>query len=337
MITYEEFKQELINSMNDMANNSDIVTGIHTGITNRTNMNEAECLTVSFVDGNVSPTAYIEELYAEYLDGYATIPEIARTELRKLEEAHNAFPQMDLDSFKSRIDTAAIFLQLINRERNESIRESCAHIAIADLIAVPKYRMQINNEVFGSILITRDIQTNLFQMTDDELLSLARANTQNQNYIITDIGSVVSGMMGYSSAEDIDIPKTPGVFVITNESMTFGASAMISQKCMQQDLPAKLGGNGNSSAYLIPSSVHELIAISEDAVADPAELKDICHSVNESCLEPKDYLSSNIYYYDGIRHKIEICNSLEDLEQIKSYQLQQNSAQSQSAGRKVTI
>ena len=56
-----------------------------------------------------------------------------------------------------------------------------------------------------------------------------------------------------------------------------------------------LGGN----YYLLPSSVHEFLVVPEERGIKPEELKKIVREVNETQLEREDFLSDEIYYFDG--------------------------------------
>ena len=59
--------------------------------------------------------------------------------------------------------------------------------------------------------------------------------------------------------------------------------------------------------YILPSSIHEVLLISERCGRAEEELRDLVHAVNTSALKETDYLSDSIYKTD-IRHKtIYIC------------------------------
>ena len=53
------------------------------------------------------------------------------------------------------------------------------------------------------------------------------------------------------------------------------------------------------SFYLIPSSVHEFILIKDDGTPKAKDLNKMIKNVNETVLEPRDYLSDQCYHYDA--------------------------------------
>ena len=61
------------------------------------------------------------------------------------------------------------------------------------------------------------------------------------------------------------------------------------------------------SFYILPSSTHEALIIPATAeTGNPVQLKNMVMEVNESCVEPEDYLSDEVYYYDAEREMISI-------------------------------
>ncbi len=335
MQSYEQFKEELIKAMRQMVQSGSEITEIKYGNTTKTNNNNTETIFAVFNNGNVSPVIYVEELYSEFAEDYLTVNEIAERELHKIEEGHRLFSEFDVSNFKNNPELDNIYLQVINREMNTGIASTCAHIDIEDLMAVPRYRIHFNEDHSGSILINRDIQHEVFSMTDDELLSIAKKNTLSQEYEIKNIGSILLGFLNKPNSEQIfndETPDIPNMYVITNKEQMHGASAILSLNTMSS--LQKLFGE---SCFLIPSSVHELIALPESMVDDPKNLQDICISINKSCLNERDILGNNIYHYNGEKNKLEICNSIEQLAEIKSRDNTLTQDIHQNTGRRIAI
>ena len=55
--------------------------------------------------------------------------------------------------------------------------------------------------------------------------------------------------------------------------------------------------------YLLPSSIHEWIAISTEMM-DPKELAEMVQSVNAEQVELSERLSNNVYHYDKEQRKV---------------------------------
>ena len=62
----------------------------------------------------------------------------------------------------------------------------------------------------------------------------------------------------------------------------------------------------DSNLYIIPSSVHEVLVLSEKLGDDKKSLQEMIRMVNETHLEPQDILSDSLYFYDRNDEKISI-------------------------------
>ena len=58
--------------------------------------------------------------------------------------------------------------------------------------------------------------------------------------------------------------------------------------------------------FLLPSSIHEFIAIPYTDDTDGKYIQDMLQSVNRDCLRYEEILSNNIYYYNSITNQLEI-------------------------------
>ena len=88
------------------------------------------------------------------------------------------------------------------------------------------------------------------------------------------------------------------MYVITNEKGINGAASM-----MYEDKLHELAGKLNSDLYIMPSYVHEVIAVSSD-IGDPYELAAMVSEVNMSNVELNERLSNQVYHYDKDLRKV---------------------------------
>ena len=114
--------------------------------------------------------------------------------------------------------------------------------------------------------------------------------------LIDELGSFCQMIAG-AYAVPTEIPEDmPKVYVVTNLSSQDGA-AQIFDKEVQHDLWEKLGGN----YFIIPSSVHEVMVVSETYDEDGGGIKyltDTIQMVNRTNVLPEDRLSNRLYKYD---------------------------------------
>lgn len=90
------------------------------------------------------------------------------------------------------------------------------------------------------------------------------------------------------------------MLVITNKSNTFGASAIL-YPGMLEKLRERLG----NEFYILPSSVHEVLAVPAGR-SDAECLAEMVRSINNTELDYDDRLSDHVYRYDAETMALEI-------------------------------
>lgn len=103
-------------------------------------------------------------------------------------------------------------------------------------------------------------------------------------------------------AETLNLPPTPDampMYILTNHDMHYGAGLIMNRSILRHILDKM-----NEDVYILPSSTHELIVIPSSFADDTKYLTDMVHSINLSCVEPKDRLSNDIYKVDYTTMKI---------------------------------
>ena len=51
--------------------------------------------------------------------------------------------------------------------------------------------------------------------------------------------------------------------------------------------------------YVLPSSRHEILAVPVSRAPELPDLKDLVHMVNQTEVQERDWLSDDVYYFDG--------------------------------------
>lgn len=103
-------------------------------------------------------------------------------------------------------------------------------------------------------------------------------------------------------AETLNLPAFPDeipMYILTNHDMNYGAGLIMNRSILRHILDTM-----NEDVYILPSSTHELIVIPSSFADDTKYLTDMVHSINLSCVEPKDRLSNDIYKVDYTTMKI---------------------------------
>lgn len=90
-----------------------------------------------------------------------------------------------------------------------------------------------------------------------------------------------------------DEPLSP-MYVATNDIRLRGAGVIAYPDFMEQ-ATEKLGG----SFFILPSSVHEVILVSDSIEMRASELKEMVTQINDSEVSPEERLTDNVYHYDA--------------------------------------
>lgn len=108
----------------------------------------------------------------------------------------------------------------------------------------------------------------------------------------------------------IELPATAGfpemfppMYVITNKQNLYGAVCILYPDVLK-DVAQKL----DSDFYVLPSSVHETIAVPAENldINHASSLKAMVREVNQSELTPEEVLSDNVYYYCRKKHTLSL-------------------------------
>lgn len=109
------------------------------------------------------------------------------------------------------------------------------------------------------------------------------------------------GMAADEMAEITEgIPQT-SMYVITSRGKSYGATALIYPTVF-----AKLADELQSDLLIIPSSIHEVIAVAEGEDISPEEYKEMVTTVNETEVLPEERLSEHVYRYLKEENSIEV-------------------------------
>ena len=89
------------------------------------------------------------------------------------------------------------------------------------------------------------------------------------------------------------------MYVITNRAGVNGAVYIMYDEVLQG-----LAQETGSDLYLLPSSVHEVMAV--PAYGNPASLAQMVEEINVKEVELEERLSNNVYHYDKMLHKLSV-------------------------------
>lgn len=249
----------------------------------------------------VSPTIYIDDMYKEYLktgDLQAAIQNAAQTMDEGFRQA--ALPPLDKSMAKDNI-----IFQLINTMQNEELLKNMPHRKFQDLSIIYQWVVSVDERGISSSMISNKLAEEL-GMGEEQLFKAAAENTRrilppvvkSMNEVMRDI-FLADGMP--PSVADLMIGETPPqetLWVISNECGVGGAASML-----YEDKLHKLAESLETDLFIMPSSVHEVIAVSVE-MGEPEDLARMVSEINMDQVDLSERLSNQVYHYDKNLRKI---------------------------------
>lgn len=263
-------------------------------------------LTVTQDDSNISPTIYLNSYYEEYIKGRATLVNVVNDVMdtyrrNKVNQSVDMRYFLNYESVKERV-----IYKLVNTEKNKELLEDVPHIEFLDLSII--FQCLVAQEDLGraSILI-HNVHLKLWEVSVDTLYQAAKENTQRlQEYEIKGITEVLRDIMCAEEVENIAdedcISAFSGsvpMYVLSNKNRVEGAACML-----YPNLIRDFAESIQSSFYIIPSSIHELLLLPTEHLEESQEIKHMIREINDTQVSVEEVLSYSLYLYDKEEQRI---------------------------------
>lgn len=246
----------------------------------------------------VSPQIYLNDMYEVYLEteSFPKAMHIMR-EILVDEIAHA--DDLDVRSIIENAEERIVF-QLINTEKNKELLKTVPHRNFLDLSIIFVVLVNVSEaNSYGTLRISNHIaeaqgwtEEQLFQMAWENTKSLFPFEIDTMRHILmkqlfeADVPEPVAEAMIYAP-EGLD----DEIWILTNEQKLNGGIILLYEEELH-NLAEKLEGD----LYLLPSSRHEIIAVSAK-VTMPERLAEMVQQTNEEVVDEKDFLSNSVYRY----------------------------------------
>jgi len=245
----------------------------------------------------VSPTIYLNDMYEHYKqfgDLQLTLQTVGEAMLKSMAKGVEVQQGLNFDNPEEKI-----VFQLINTEQNKDMLAHVPHREWKDLSII--YRLVTNVDKDGiESAVVRDGLAEKLGLTEEQLFKHAVENTRNifpptvrsMNDVMKEI--FMADGMPIESVEMIlgEVPADIMMYVISNDRGINGAISMLYEDQLHT-LAEQLG----TDLYILPSSIHETIAVSVD-MGDPEELAQMVSEINMDQVSLQERLSNQVYHYD---------------------------------------
>lgn len=257
----------------------------------------------------MSPNFYLQAYYEEYRNG--TSVKILAKQMKKLyTEAVRRGERMEFDlSYENCIKH--IIFRLVSLEKNKMLFQTVPYVPFMDMAVMFYLLIRKDEEGICSIRINHKLLKE-WKIDIGDLFALAKENTKRlfpericSMYSLMDAiegseeGNMLDGKLPQGSIKHI-YPGEP--FVITNDSGINGAAVILYPDTLKNVAKILQG-----DFYLLPSSIHEVLAIPVHAAMKEQDLCDMVWEVNRTCVAKEEILSGSVYRYDQDTETLKIC------------------------------
>lgn len=251
----------------------------------------------------VSPSLYINDLYEQYKrtdDLESTLRSAADTIMQAREKGEEYSVRLEYDRAKDNI-----IFQLINTEQNHRLLDDVPHRSFQDLSIIYRWVVDTDRDSVASSIVHNSLAKQL-GMTEEDLFKAASENTKRiMSPTIRTMSEVMRDIFTKDGMPDSmidmlveEMPDEMQMYIIGNERGLNGAISMLYEDGLHK-LSEKIG----TDLYILPSSVHEVIAVSTN-MGEPEELAKMVTDINMSQVSLEDRLSNQVYHYDKDLRKL---------------------------------
>ncbi len=272
-------------------------TGIQLVYTKQFSHNEeCEGYIIQQKEKAVAPIVYISPKIPDWWEG--SDQEVAE----KLQEISKIEPMDEIERFiHHKIDRQYlldhVYFALVSGQKyeqmvnNDLLLDRWCDLAVKYSVSLPTF----SEDASGSIRVSNQMMET-YDIEKEELIEACNRNME-QEVAMMSLKEQMAELLGMDTSEMPDFGEEervlPEITVITNKSLLDGAGSILLPS-VQKRLERKYG----SCFAVLPSSRHEvLIAPLTDGVQEAIFYQKMVKEVNETQVEPEDFLSDHVYVY----------------------------------------
>ncbi len=251
---------------------------------------------------SVAPVVYLQELYKNY-QSTGDLKGTLEAAAMHLSEGLEYTQGLTGISFSE--PETKLVLSLINTEQNREILQDVPNRPFQDLSIVCRYVTGMDSNRVSSILVTDRVLENM-KLSREQLFQMAEENTKKMMPPqVADMAGILKRMLIKEGMpeKDADImfgemPAGIPMYVVTNSCQINGAVSMVFE-----DILHGLAEETGTDLYILPSSVHEVIAVPAD-IGSPETLAEMVEEVNLGQVPLNERLSNQVYYYEKEQRRL---------------------------------
>ena len=298
--SYSNFEETVVKELEALLLTQEIDASVCCQTVTKVN-EEYRAVSVMPKDSSIGICLNMSELYENGLDHSEAARQILDSYLKAMPEA----PGIDTESiFEYSRAKTRLFTETISTEQNRELLRTLPHREIKDLSVIVRVLAAdgTGNGNTASSIVNREMAA-AYGVSDDDLISDAARNSERIRPItIAEITDVLA-------RSGFDCPRAAGdalLYVVTVPDGFMGAGTIA-----YPDFFTEIQNTVGRDYYLIPSSIHEFLALPDTGDHSVSVLEDLVRSVNDTEVSPRDFLSNRVYHYDCGRKLFEYASEYE--------------------------
>lgn len=295
----ERWKEEIVDQMREALENEN-VTVDRKSVELRGR--ETDTVSVNFKDAPYTMHFELDK-YCDMVSVGVPTSEIAFALAREANDAHLHAPNLRSPEELQR----SLYCTVANADMHKELMVGRPYMKVQDLVVVPRCKISEDARGMSSFAVT-DEHLGLIQLTREEVMERAMANTVQEGFQLQTMGEMMRGLVGGLPDEMQDemlaTPVTPSVYVLTNATRMDGAVAIACPEALEE--AKKTIGE---DFYILPSSRHEVLLVPHSLTDSPKDLEDMVKAVNATTVSREDFLSDHVYSYDGLTKSVSMIST----------------------------
>lgn len=276
---------------------------------------------------NITPVLYLDNFYKEMYENNLSLEQVMREMAMTYQQAKNKgidFPIQQLSDKELLLDR--LYTQAVNFEKNQELLKAVPYLQINDLAIIPRIKisevcsMKVTDELCryygwdGDTILAKALQNNIrttqpfFDSMDHVIMRMLEDQSVTDTNMLEELESL---------RED-----SSSMYVLGNKGNLYGASLIANKQLLDA-----IGKALEQDFYIIPSSIHELLIIPQSKSPGVIALKEMVMEVNRTQLEPEEFLSDNVYFYDGKNQEVQMYTGALEKEYVQAKQEQKKIVQ----------
>lgn len=197
-----------------------------------------------------------------------------------------------------------IEMRLVNKKWNIEMLEDVPYKEYLDLAVIFVVLIAAKDDAQAVLTVDREWMKK-WGIGLDDLWEAAQENLKKENFFVKSISSMLEPVVDKvpEAAEEEKIEWCENLYVMSNVGRSYGARVLL-----RKEIIRRFAEEHKCNLYLLPSSLHEFLALEDDGVCESSGLKKLVCEVNgkPEIISQEEWLSDSVYYYDRETDEVRI-------------------------------